>query len=224
MEPTFEVEVDLAKAQRVGIKPGDVRRAAATLLSGLDVGCLFEEQKVFDVVVWGTPETRASLTNIRDLLIDTPTGEHVGLGDVADVRVTSVPQVIRHEDVSRCVDVGADVSGRDVGAVASDIKDTVRAAKFPLEYHAEVLGDYAVPAGGADAVPRPLRWPPRSGSSCSCRRHSGAGGWRPCCSWPCRRRSSAACWRRSSPAAASRSARLSGSSRCSRSRPAMSSC
>ena len=45
------IEVDLAAAQRLGIKPGDVRRAAATLLSGIEVGSLFEEQKVFDVVV-----------------------------------------------------------------------------------------------------------------------------------------------------------------------------
>ena len=49
------VRVDLAKADRYGIKPGDVRRAATTLLSGLVVGSLFQEQKVFDVVVWGTP-------------------------------------------------------------------------------------------------------------------------------------------------------------------------
>src|SRR4029453_15114304 len=41
-----------------GIKPGDVRRAATTLLSGIQVGSLFEEQKVFDVVVWGTPDIR----------------------------------------------------------------------------------------------------------------------------------------------------------------------
>ena len=45
-------------AQEYGVKPGDVRRAAATLVSGIGVGSLFEEQKVFDVVVWGTPETR----------------------------------------------------------------------------------------------------------------------------------------------------------------------
>ena len=40
-----------SRAQRYGIKPGDVRRAAATLLSGIQVGSLFEQQKVFDVVV-----------------------------------------------------------------------------------------------------------------------------------------------------------------------------
>ena len=35
-------------------------------------GNLFDEQKVFDVVVWGAPEIRQSLSDIEDLLIDTP--------------------------------------------------------------------------------------------------------------------------------------------------------
>ena len=57
-EPTIKVQVDLAAADRYGLKPGDVRRAAATLLSGTVVGSLFEKQRVFDVVVWGTPKVR----------------------------------------------------------------------------------------------------------------------------------------------------------------------
>ncbi len=58
-EPTIEIETDLARAQEYGIKPGDVRRAAAAILiTGIQVGNLFEEQKVFDVVVKGTPEMR----------------------------------------------------------------------------------------------------------------------------------------------------------------------
>ncbi|HXF61670.1 MAG TPA: efflux RND transporter permease subunit, partial [Caldilineaceae bacterium] len=47
-EPQVEIEVDLAAAERYQIKPGDVRRQATTLLSGLRVGNLYEEQKVFD--------------------------------------------------------------------------------------------------------------------------------------------------------------------------------
>ena len=68
-EPTRVIEQNLAAAQQNGVKPGDIRRAAATLLSGIAVGSLFEQQKVFDVVVWGTPDTRNSLTAIRQLLI-----------------------------------------------------------------------------------------------------------------------------------------------------------
>ena len=73
-EPQVEIEVNMDAAKQYGVKPGDVRRAAATLLSGIEVGYLFEEQKVFDVVVWGVPETRHSLTNIQNLLIDAPNG------------------------------------------------------------------------------------------------------------------------------------------------------
>ena len=61
-EPTIKVQVNLDKADKFGLKPGDVRRAAATLLSGTLVGSLFEKQRVFDVVVWGTPQTRSNLT------------------------------------------------------------------------------------------------------------------------------------------------------------------
>jgi CzcA family heavy metal efflux pump len=146
-EPTVEIEVDLVAAQRFGIKPGDVRRAAATLLSGLEVGNLFEQQKVFDVVVRGAPATRHSLTSIQELLIDTPDGGHVRLKDVAKVRVASNPNVIKHDGVSRRIDVSANVRGRDVDSVVRDIRSRLTSVSFPVEYHAEVLGGYAERAG-----------------------------------------------------------------------------
>ena len=141
-EPTLEVEVDLARAQAAGVKPGDVRRAAASLLGGITVGNLFERQKVFDVVVWGAPEIRQSQRDIEQLLIDTPDGGHVRVGDVATVRVAPNPAVIRHESIATYLDVTADVSGREVGAVAGDVEDVVERVQFPLEHHAAVLGGF----------------------------------------------------------------------------------
>ena len=151
-EPTLEIEVDLQAAQREGIKPGDVRRAASTLLSGIQVGSLFEEQKVFDVVVWGAPEIRSSLTGISQLLIDTPTGGHVRLGDVAKVRIAANPANIERQAVSRYVDVAASVSGRDRGAVVGDVEGRLEALAFPLEYHAEVLAAETQPWGRLIAI------------------------------------------------------------------------
>ncbi|GAB3849621.1 efflux RND transporter permease subunit [Dactylosporangium cerinum] len=140
-EPTMEIEVFIAAAARHGIKPGDVRRAAATYVSGTTAGSLFEEQKVFDVVVWGTPDTRRSLTSVRELMLDTPTGGQVRLGDVADVAIRPNPSVIKHDEVSRYVDVVADVRGRDLGAVTRDAERRLRSVTFPREHHLEVLGD-----------------------------------------------------------------------------------
>lgn len=137
--PTVEIEVDLAAAERHGIKPGDVRRLAATLLSGIVVGSLFEEQKVFEVVVWGTPDLRHSPTSVEELLIQTPFGDHVPLGDIADVRVGPSPAVIRREGVFRRIDIGATVAGRDPGAVLADVEARLAEIDFPLEYRAEVF-------------------------------------------------------------------------------------
>ncbi|HEU0294665.1 MAG TPA: efflux RND transporter permease subunit [Anaerolineales bacterium] len=142
-EPTLEIEVDLNSAQRYGVKPGDVRRSAAILLSGMHAGSLFEEQKIFDVVVWGTPETRHSLSDIQNLLIDTPGGGHVRLGEVADVRVVSSPTVIRREAVSPYLDIDFNVEGRSAAAVAQDVDAVIKNFGFPLEYHAEVVSDFA---------------------------------------------------------------------------------
>jgi Cu/Ag efflux pump CusA len=141
-EPTVEVQVDLDRAQAAGVKPGDVRRAAAQLLGGITVGNLFEQQKVFDVVVWGAPEIRRSQRDIEQLLIDTPSGDQVRIGEVADVRVVPNPAVIRHESISPYLDVTADVAGREVGAVASEVDGLLGQVDFPLEHHAAVLGGF----------------------------------------------------------------------------------
>ena len=142
-EPTLQIEVDLATAQQYGVSPGEVRRAAATLLSGVSVGSLFDDQKVFEVVVRGTPNVRNSPDSVRDLLIDTPDGGHVRLGDVAKVAMTSSPVDIRHDSVMRYVDIGAGIRDRNINAVTADINGALAGMQLPLEYHAQVLGSYA---------------------------------------------------------------------------------
>ena len=140
-QPTIEIEVDLDKAQQLGITPGDVRRAEATLLQGIQVGSVFEDQKVFDVIVLGTPATRSSVSAVQSLLIDRPGGGHLQLGDVADVRIAQTPPVIHREAVSRRMDVVADLDGRSVGAVAADLEQQLATMSFPLQYHAEVIAN-----------------------------------------------------------------------------------
>jgi Cu/Ag efflux pump CusA len=145
-EAALETEVDLVAAQKHGLKPGDVRRAAACLLSGIQVGALYEDQKVFDVVVWSTPETRGSISAVNNLMIDAPGGTRVRLGDVAKVRIVPSASIIRHEGVKRYVDIIADAKpGTNLDALAADISGQLKKINLPLEYHAKVLGDYALP-------------------------------------------------------------------------------
>ena len=141
--PQIEVQVDLAKVQASGLKPGDIRRAASTLIGGEEVGTVFKDGRTVDVWVWGTPANRSSVASVQDLLIDTPAGSQVRLGDVARVEVKPAPNVIRHEGGFRRLDVGTNVAGRDLGAVARDVQLAVNKVQLPLGYRAEVLGEYA---------------------------------------------------------------------------------
>lgn len=141
--PQVEVKLRDEQAQAFGISPGDVRRAVATLVKGAKVGEVYEQQKSFDVVVWGDASVRNDVQALRELLIDLPGGGQVPLNAVAEVRIGATPNVIQRESASRRIDVSCNVKGRDLGSVARDVEKTVRAMSFPSEHHAEVLGEYA---------------------------------------------------------------------------------
>jgi CzcA family heavy metal efflux pump len=141
--PQVDVTVDLEKAQRYGIKPGDVRRAAATLIAGEEVGDVFRDGKAYDVQVWSKPEVRRSLTDIRKLLIDTPRGGHVRLSEVAEIRLKPTPNAIEREANTRKIDVGANVRGRTLGSVVGDVEARLAQVQFPLGYSFNLIGELA---------------------------------------------------------------------------------
>jgi Cu/Ag efflux pump CusA len=140
--PQVEVKLRPEAAQRLGLTPGEVRRMATTLVRGTKVGELYEDQKIFDVVVWGAPAVRKDLEALRTLGIETPSGGYVPLGQIADIAVAPTPNEISREGGSRRIDVTSNVRGRDLGAVARDIEKGLRGISFEPGYHPELLGEY----------------------------------------------------------------------------------
>jgi Cu/Ag efflux pump CusA len=142
-EPVAHVEVEVhpAAARRYGLKPGDIRRQSATLLASEEVGDIFRGGRAYDVHVSSIPSIRHSVDDVRNLPIDTASGGHIRLRDVASITIAPTPNVIERESASRRIDVGANVSGRDLSAVVADIKDRLRDVSFTDGYHAEVLGE-----------------------------------------------------------------------------------
>ena len=150
--PQIDVEVDLAAAERYGIKPGDVRRAVSALVASEEVNDTYREGKIFDVRIWGTPEVRSSLSSIQGLLLDTPAGTQVRLDDVADVSINPTPNAINREGSFRRIDVGANVEGRDLGAIVADVETAIASIDWPLEYHPELLGEFAERQAASDRL------------------------------------------------------------------------
>lgn len=141
--PQVEVRIRPEAATHFGLTPGDIRRAATVLVKGLNVGEFYEEQKVFEVAVWGEPGTRNDVEAIRDLRIATPSGGLIPLREVADIIIAPTPNQIMREAASRYTEVTCNVRGRDLGSVAQDIENNVRGINFERGYHPEFLGEYA---------------------------------------------------------------------------------
>jgi len=141
--PQIQVRLRPESAERYGLTPAHVRRATTTLLRGLKVGEVYEGQKRFDVMVFGTPGLRSDLATLQQLPIDTPAGMQVRLGDVADVGVVPAPNEIKREGASRRLDITCNVKNRDLGSVAREIEQRVSTLTFDREYHPEFLGEYA---------------------------------------------------------------------------------
>ena len=141
--PQVDVEVRLDVARRYGVKPGDVRRSAATLVASEEVADMFRAGKAYDVHVWSTPKTRDNITAIRKLPIDTPRGQ-VPLSTLASVRIAPTPNLVERENASRKIDVDANIThSRPLSAIDRDVKTTLAHFKMPLGYHAELLGEAA---------------------------------------------------------------------------------
>jgi CzcA family heavy metal efflux pump len=151
--PHIQVEVDLAKARKYDLKPGDVRRQSSTLLASEEVSDLFFGGKAYDVHVWSIPSARNSLSDVEKLPIDTPDGGRVRLDQVANIKIAPTPNNIQREDQSRRIDVGANVKeGYDLASVVEQVEDRLEGVKFPQAYHAEVLGESTELNGAQDRL------------------------------------------------------------------------
>jgi CzcA family heavy metal efflux pump len=142
--PQLEVKLRPDAAARLGLTAGDVRRAATTLVKGLKVGELYREQKILDVFIWGAPGVRDDISKLSSLPIETPLlGTHVPLSDVAEISLVPAANIINREGASRKIDVTCNVAGRDLGSVAREVQEKVKAMTFERGYHPEFLGEYA---------------------------------------------------------------------------------
>ncbi len=142
--PQITVKLRPENAALHGLTAGQVRQAVTTLISGRKVGEVYQEQRVHDVTVWSVPSVRADFTTLRELLIETPSGGHVRLADVADLAIVPTPNAIKREGASRRIDVTCNVaSGQALGDVVREIEQRIGKITFARGYHPEILGEWA---------------------------------------------------------------------------------
>lgn len=119
------VRFDRDRAARYGLTVGELSEAIETAFNGRAVSQVLENQRLFDLVVWTVPEARNQPELIRELLVDTPTGQKIPLSQVATVVVDEGPNTINRQNVSRRIVVSANTSGRDIGSIIAEARTKI---------------------------------------------------------------------------------------------------
>lgn len=97
--------------------------------------------EVFTIAMWSTPQTRADLTSLYQLPLDTPSGGHVALGQVATIMIKPAPSVIYRENGANNDEVDANVSDRSLGSVIGAVHAALAKIKMPRGYTTAILGE-----------------------------------------------------------------------------------
>ena len=141
--PQVRFNVDRIKAAQFGLQPGEVTRTLETALNGRTVSQAIDGARRYDVVVRFDEASRNSLEALQNVTIDTPQGTQIPISAVATVENFPGPNQILRENTKRRIVIGANVAGRDLGSVASDIQNRVATqVQLPTGYFLEYGGQF----------------------------------------------------------------------------------
>lgn len=141
--PQLKIEPRREVLARYGITLPQFAEYVNVLLGGEVVSNVFEGNRSFDLTVKVKDESRSSIDNIRNLMIETADGSKIPFEYVADIRSSAGPNTISRENVSRKLVVSANVSGRDLRGAVNDIQEIIdEQITLPDDYHIEYGGQF----------------------------------------------------------------------------------
>ena len=125
-----------------GITMPEFADMVSVLLAGEPVSQVYEGRRVFDLTLKVGDDSRATAEDISRMIVDAK-GTKVTLGQIADVVSSTGPNTINRENVQRKVVVSANVAGRDLRGVVTDIRRIVEEQiELPEDYHVEYGGQF----------------------------------------------------------------------------------
>ncbi len=141
--PQVQVNLNRRAAAAVGLRADDLAKAVEVAFNGEAVSQVLEEQRTYDVFVRFNDSARQSIDTISRTLIDTPAGAKVPIGQVAEVRADQGPNTINRENVQRRIIIQANVAGRDLGSVISDVRSAInQQVALPRGYFVQYGGQF----------------------------------------------------------------------------------
>jgi multidrug efflux pump subunit AcrB len=141
--PELRVQIDREKAGTLGISAAQISNTVNTCMNGA-VASLFTDPvsgNQYNILVRLSEEDRSNIADLQKLVLTTQQGQQVQLGNIARIEKAASPVQIDRKYQQRLVEVTANVSGRDLGSVASDIRARIQTLNVPAGFEVKLGGN-----------------------------------------------------------------------------------
>ena len=142
-QPSLIIEPDREKIARYGLNVSDINTIIETGIGGSAASQVIQGERQFDLVVRMQEPFRQNADAIRSLLVTTPDGQNLPLGQFCDIRVDNGASFIYREGNARYIGIQFSVEGRDLASTIGQARDDVaRQVKLPAGYWFDWGGEY----------------------------------------------------------------------------------
>lgn len=142
-QPQLQIRVDRASVARYGLNVADVQEVIELAVGGEAVGVLFDGDRRFDVTVRYAAGDRASIDDIRNLLVAAPGGARIPLSQLAQISIADGVSIVTRRENRRQVSVRTNIRGRDQGGFAAEAQSRLaREVPLPPGYRVEWGGQF----------------------------------------------------------------------------------
>lgn len=142
--PQVEIVADRKAIARYKINIADINEIIETAVGGKVATTVVEEQKRFAVLVRFPAGLRGGIPELERLLVPSPEGARIPLGDLAQIREVEAPAQVSRENGMRRVAVECNIRGRDMGGFVTDVREAILPviSELPDGYFVEFGGQF----------------------------------------------------------------------------------
>jgi len=139
----IDVQIDRRAAGRYGLNVADVQSVVSAAIGGDNIGETIEGLQRFPINVRYPREIRDSVEMIRDLPVLTERGAQIRLRDVAAIRISDGPPMLKSENARLSGWVYIDLHGRDLSSAVREMQRAVaQEVKLPPGYSISWSGQF----------------------------------------------------------------------------------
>ena len=142
-QPSLLIRIDRAKAARYGLAAGDVNATIQAAVGGAAVTQIIEGDRRFDLTVRFPERFRNGPDAIKGILLSTPDGSRIPIGQIADVDTRDGAFMVYRENGRRYIPIKFSVRGRDLSTTIQDLqRQLADKIKLPSGYNYTWAGEF----------------------------------------------------------------------------------